>query len=584
MSTTEILRGLQTVKESLAHRINAPLRWLEKLPFSIRTKITAPYLALAVLLAVAGGFMITRIVLDTVEERFANQLIEAGKLASERMVVEENRLLSTLRMLTHTEGVSQALEENDPEALRALTFGSIVNQQEEAVEFLDPSGYPLLSIHHRPDGRIEDYSFSSGGEQIRWDFVERVLAQNVDEQGDKFSGFARAGWGNYFYVAGPVYNQQGKFVGVILVGKTANTLARKIREETLAQITLYDHNGVVQASTFIDPLDLPVELARQTLANQDSNSFRRGLNVQSIQYQEITAAWEARDYSDLGVIGVSLSNSFLVNTTRVTRIQMTVLVMLMFLIVILVGMSLANAITRPISNLVQASEQVSRGNLNVMVPSTGGDEISLLSQTFNLMVSNLEESKDDLIKSYDRTLEGWSRALELRDRETQGHSMRVTKLTIMMAQALGMDAGRIEHMRRGAMLHDIGKMGIPDSILLKAGKLTPEETRVMQNHTIYAYEMLNHIEFLQPAVAIPYCHHEWWDGSGYPRGLKGEEIPLEARIFSIVDSWDALNSDRPYRDAMQRKDAVKTIEAEVGTHFDPEMAKVFFQLIQTDSV
>lgn len=278
----------------------------------------------------------------------------------------------------------------------------------------------------------------------------------MDEQGDKFSGFARAGWGNYFYVAGPVYNQQGKFVGVILVGKTANTLARKIREETLAQITLYDHNGVVQASTFIDPLDLPVELARQTLANQDSNSFQRGLNVQSIQYQEITAAWEARDYSDLGVIGVSLSNSFLVNTTRVTRIQMTVLVMLMFLIVILVGMSLANAITRPISNLVQASEQISRGNLNVMVPSTGGDEISLLSQTFNLMVSNLEESKDDLIKSYDRTLEGWSRALELRDRETQGHSMRVTKLTIMMAQALGMDAGRIEHMRRGAMLHDIG--------------------------------------------------------------------------------------------------------------------------------
>lgn len=570
-------QGLTRLKSLRPH-------WLAKFPVSIRAKITLPYLVLALFLAVAAGYVVTQMVYDTVEERFSSQLIEAGKLGAERMVVEEDRLLATLRALAHSDGVAEGLQAAAPEALREGTFGTIVNQQEEAVEFLDTGGRPVLSVHHIAGGNIEEYTFSSGGEAVQWDFVQRVLAHAVDHEGDKFSGFVQAKWGDYFYVAGPVYNEQDEFVGVILVGKTADSLVHKLREETLAQVTLYDPQGVVLASTFISPNALPTDLAQQTLANQETKSIKRetqrDMTVRNIQYQEIVAPWEGRGYSDLGVMGISMANSFLVNTTRVTRIQTTVLVILMLLVVILVGMSLANAITRPITDLVTASEEVSRGNLNVAVRSSGGDEISMLTQTFNLMVANLHDVQEDLINSYDSTLEGWSKALELRDRETEGHSARVTEMTIVMAREMGLAEPQIEQMRRGAMLHDIGKMGIPDSILLKPGPLTREETAVMQNHTLYAYEMLRHIEFLQPALAIPYCHHEWWNGSGYPRGLKGEDIPLEARIFALVDSWDALNSDRPYRGAVTEQDALRIIQSEIGTHFDPEVARVFLGLIQ----
>src|SRR4030095_309227 len=148
---------------------------------------------------------------------------------------------------------------------------------------------------------------------------------------------------------------------------------------------------------------------------------------------------------------------------------------------------------------------------------------------------------------YDSTIEGWSRALDLRDRETEGHTIRVTEMTLKIARIAGMADAELVHLKRGALLHDIGKMGIPDAILLKPDKLETEEWVIMRRHPVYAYELLLPIEYLQPSLDIPYCHHEKWDGSGYPRGLKGEQIPLAARLFAVIDVWDALRSDRPYR-------------------------------------
>ena len=163
------------------------------------------------------------------------------------------------------------------------------------------------------------------------------------------------------------------------------------------------------------------------------------------------------------------------------------------------------------------------------------------------LFDHLQRSNAALALAYDATLEGWSRALDLRDKETEGHTQRVTEITERLASMLNIDDATIIHLRRGALLHDIGKMGIPDSILLKPETLTEEEWAIMRKHPQYAYEMLSMIDYLRPALDIPYCHHERWDGKGYPRGLKGEEIPLAARIFSVVDVWDALTSNRPYR-------------------------------------
>ena len=185
----------------------------------------------------------------------------------------------------------------------------------------------------------------------------------------------------------------------------------------------------------------------------------------------------------------------------------------------------------------------------------------------------------ELLIAYDETLEGWARALDLRDENTEDHSVRVIDLTVELARVLGIPEHDMIHVRRGAMLHDIGKMGVPDAVLLKPGPLTDDEWQIMRKHPVFAYDLLSNIPFLRPALDIPYYHHEKWDGSGYPRGLSGEQIPLAARIFSIVDVWDALSSDRPYRERWVKSKILEYIRAEAGTRFDPEIVKLFLKLV-----
>jgi putative nucleotidyltransferase with HDIG domain len=194
------------------------------------------------------------------------------------------------------------------------------------------------------------------------------------------------------------------------------------------------------------------------------------------------------------------------------------------------------------------------------------------------MFNDLQRSNIELALAYDTTLEGWSCALDLRDKETEGHTQRVTEATVELARSLGVTDADLIHMRRGALLHDIGKMGIPDSILLKPGPLTDEEWVIMRKHPVYAFELLSPITFLRPALDIPYCHHEKWDGSGYPRGLKGEQIPVAARIFAVVDVWDALRSDRPYRAGWPLDKISRYIQEQTGTHFDPDITEAFLRI------
>ncbi len=195
------------------------------------------------------------------------------------------------------------------------------------------------------------------------------------------------------------------------------------------------------------------------------------------------------------------------------------------------------------------------------------------------LFENLQRSNTELGLAYDTTLEGWSRALDLRDEETEGHTRRVVDMTIRLAHAMGLADAELMHLRRGALLHDIGKMGIPDRILLKPDQLTAAEWEVMRRHPQYAYDLITPVTYLRAALDIPYCHHEKWDGTGYPRGLKGEQIPLAARIFAVVDVWDALRSDRPYRSAWQDTQVHEYIRASSGTHFDPQVVELFLRII-----
>ena len=198
------------------------------------------------------------------------------------------------------------------------------------------------------------------------------------------------------------------------------------------------------------------------------------------------------------------------------------------------------------------------------------------------LFGNLQQSNLELQLAYDKTIEGWSRALDLRDKETEGHTQRVTKAALRLAEAMGLGKDELIQVRRGALLHDIGKMGVPDHILLKPGDLTEEELAAMRKHPQFAFDLFSSIDFLRPALDIPYGHHEKWDGTGYPRGLKGEQIPLTARIFAVVDVYDAVTSDRPYRVAWTKEKALEYIQSQAGKYFDPNVAQKFIEMIKTD--
>ena len=208
--------------------------------------------------------------------------------------------------------------------------------------------------------------------------------------------------------------------------------------------------------------------------------------------------------------------------------------------------------------------------------------LSLLGNTAAIALDNARLF-GDLLEAYDGIIEAWGRVLELRDQDTEGHTRRVTDLTVQVGRRMGLDETALANLRRGALLHDIGKLAIPDRVLLKPGPLDADEWDLMRKHPLYAYQMLQPLAFLQPVTDIPLCHHERWDGEGYPHSLSGTDIPLPARIFAVVDVWDALNSARPYRPAWPQPEIITYLQAHAGTRFDPNVVRVFLELLETES-
>ena len=485
-------------------------------------------------------------------------------------------------MLSYTEGVGETIGLSDKDKILELVYPITFNNEEDAVLVLDKRGKVLISIIKSED--TGEYSLPSINESLSsLPFVARVVDQQVDEIGDKYSGVSNIGASSYFFVSGPVKDLQGQFVGVILVGTSLESLVRNIREETLSQATIYDAGFQVVSSTFIDFPSIPDVDPETVFSSDDTLSLMRDLEISSIAYTELLSSWKTRGDEDIGILGTAIPKTFLVRTSQITRFNVTAIIIFSILLSMFLGIYLSGLITRPILRLKQAAAEVSDGNLSISLDAHGADEVAILTQSFNTMVSNLRQSKDSMLDAYDKTIEGWAKALELRDNETMGHSARVAALTLELASALSIDERDMDDLRRGALLHDIGKMGIPDSILLKPGRLTAKEMEMMRNHPVFARELLNQINFLRPAMAIPSFHHEKWDGSGYPNGLVGKEIPIGARIFAVIDVWDALTSDRPYRKAWSKKKALQYIQDNAGVHFDPQVVNAFLDIVKRDT-
>ncbi len=361
----------------------------------MRIKITLPFALLAVIFASSAAFLGSRFIIESIGERFTNQLIDAATLSTDWMVQEENRILDSVRLISNTEGVAESLQNRDANQLRKIILPIAINYQEQVVEILDLQGISLLSLRQRQDGNPEDYDATQGDSSAtQWEFVQKVLTQKVDQRGDKYAGLGHSSWGDFFYIAGPILDQEGSLVGVILIGKSLATLARQIRQDTLAQITLYDLNGDSQVSTVLIEEDIPAlssNLIQQVLNRQDQQSIIRDFEVASARYSEILGPWEARGGQDLGVVGVSLAQNFFIHPSLLTRFQAFFVISFTFLAVIAIGSLLAGQITAPLSQVVQSFVRVAQGDLEIRIPAKGNDEITVLAHAFNYMVSGLQE-------------------------------------------------------------------------------------------------------------------------------------------------------------------------------------------------
>lgn len=563
----------------------------EKIKWPIRLKITLPYLFLALAVATGVTILFWRIVLENVDERFNNQLYEAGRLTSDAMLAVESNQAESVRLFANTAGVADALRSRDAEKLRLLTLGAAINNQVQALEFVDTDGNLVFAMRQRLNSDTLSYEYIQKGSPIyaTWPIIQKALESKAGDF-QKYAGLMQTDWGAYFYIAGPVRDSAQELTGVALVGVPVSALTRQLREATLAQVTIYDFDGQPISTSFpsigyTEPVSST--LVTEILAKQDSSSFRRddlnrGLSNNDLDYGEILGPWETSSGEDMGVIGSALVKNVLVTATLPSRILTISLVFITVLLIILIGFNLSTIITKPLVHLMKATQSVAAGDLEVHVTKESNDEIAVLADSFNIMIENLTQTHQEMVNNYDSTLEGWVKILEIRDKETSGHSQRVVELTMTIAAAMGIPENKWVDLHRGALLHDIGKLGIPDSILLKKGPLTLEEMIIMRKHPTYAYEMLKNIPYLAQASVIPYCHHEWWNGQGYPRQLIGESIPVEARVFAIVDAWDALTTDRPYRKRVTPSEALDVILGESGRQFDPKLVEIFAHFIETN--
>lgn len=554
-----------------------PKRW-RRLNVTILTQITVPYIILAILIVGGGTFLLTRVVEGSVEERFTNQLIDTARLAKESLVRREEQMLEALRLVSFTQGVDDALLGGRAATLGGLVLPLAFNAQVEAIALVRADGVTLLS-RYLEAGEPSYLALAPSVPYAELEFVQSVLAGQTDELGDKFSGMAHTEFGDYVFVAGPVKDALGDVVGAAMIGHSVQSLARQLREETLGHLTFYSFDGLELTSTLPENPALDAGQAQSVVARQEEGTFQRELVVSGISYTELLTPLELRSGQDIGVMGVALSNQVLIQTGQLTRNNLMLMMGIALALVLAVGTVIAGRITRPIRNLRDAALKVSKGDLDVMVGQTSGDEVGVLTQSFNEMVANLGRSKQDLLDTYDETLEGWARALDMRDHETEGHSRRVAEMAVRLGKQMRLDEEQLKSLYRGALLHDIGKMAISDNILLKPSGLTDDETALMRQHPLLGKQLIEQIVFLKSAVDVPYSHHEKWDGSGYPQGLKGEAIPLLARIFSVIDVWDAMNSDRPYRKAIGFTAAMDELRAEKGKDFDPKVVDAFLEML-----
>jgi putative nucleotidyltransferase with HDIG domain len=536
---------------------------------SLRTKIVGPFVLIVALIGTIGTAAVTALVTSEADAEFNGSLLRASLLANDHLSLVEAARLTTLRAAAATTGVPEATTNRDTSALQRLLTPVVANAAVPSLllHVLDQQGREVVVLG--PNGPA--VAPSSSTDFVSEPSVAAVLAGRTDAQGDKYVFLKTDSAGTTLYWTGPVRGVTGQVVGVVLVGEPLSAIAAGIRSSGADYLSFYGPAGEVLLSSLASTSALPA--STRTMVQPDRPvPFSQSAGGQS--YMNLLSDWTMRKMP-LGYMAVALNTAHLQTSLDQLRLILLGLFATAGLMTLLIGLALAGAITRPVQRLVGAMRGVAAGDLAQRAPAGPSDEIGYLGQVFNLMTVGLQEKTQALEDTYFAAIEALARAIDARDPYTYGHSARVAAFSLEIADELGYPQEKREGLRRAALLHDIGKIGIEDHILRKAGALNYAEAKQMREHPVIGHQMLKDVPFLHSSLSGIRHHHERWDGTGYPDTLGGQTIPLQVRILSVADVFDALTSDRPYRDAMSIAEATELITSEAGRQFDPAVVSAF---------
>jgi putative nucleotidyltransferase with HDIG domain len=535
----------------------------------IRWKIILPYAFLSIVLAVVATYLVTRLVTGSLAERFDNQLAEAGRVTADAVVRQEREHLEIVRAVAFTEGVADSIRAEDEKRLEDLVEPIAVNATVERLEVLDAQGQRVKTLSLSDGGEAHYQELNDDDEPAIWPLVGQILQGDVDELGDKYAQIVETSEGFVFYTAGPVF-ENDELVGVVLVGTSVDSFVKQAKTEALADITVYDFQGNPLNSSFARPDDASSDEARLDIggavleeAISGASAVREQRTLWGRGYDLLYGRLEVRDQV-VGLYSVGLSTDFIFSAGTTTRMQMTLLFGVGMTAVLAVGLFLARLLTQPLLRLVRTARLVASGDLTARSKVKSRDEIGALASSFDEMTEKLQRQHLASI----RTL---ASAIDARDPYTLGHSVRVGHLASMLGSHLGLDKKTLVQIEIGGYLHDIGKIGIRDAILLNPNQLTAEERQTINEHPRIGLSILQPADLSREVIEFVQGHHERLDGSGYPEGLEGEQISIIARIAAVADMYDALTSGRPYREPATSEEALALLCAEAGKLLDPRV-------------
>jgi putative nucleotidyltransferase with HDIG domain len=539
----------------------------------IRWKIILPYVFLSAILAIVATYLVTRLVTSSLTERFDNQLVEAGRVTADDVVRKEREHLETVRAVAFTEGVAESIRDRDTERLESLVEPVAANAAVERVEVLDAQGQRLKALWLADKAALRYEEISNSDQPATWPLVGRVLQGEADALGDKYAQIVQTSEGFVLYTAGPIFGD-GQLVGAVLVGTSLDSFVTQVKAKALADITIYDFDGNPLVSTFAQPSDPSSDEARLDIGGAvldeatraTTGAVREQRTIWGRDYDLLYGRLDVRDQA-VGLYSVGLASDFIFNAGSLTRLQMALVFGLGAAAVLAIGLFLARLFTQPILRLVRTARMVTAGDLSARSEVNSTDEIGVLASSFNEMTEKLQRQHLAAVRAL-------ASAIDARDPNTRGHSARVGQLAALLGRQLDLEEKTLSQIEIGGYLHDIGKIGIQDAILLKADDLTTDERAVIREHTDIGLSILGPVELGGDILDFVQNHHERLDGSGYPRGLKDEQISLVARIAAVADMYDALTSSRPYRGSATPEEALAILRSQAGTLLDAQVVEV----------